>query len=68
VISEDGSQVIKLISKIPRLEWKRAKSAGRITLKYIYGKSGTRLYWIRLAQDRFQFLVLVNTVMKLRIP
>jgi hypothetical protein len=59
--------------KIYRREWKRPLQRSRrrwedyikIDLREIGIDRGN---WIRLAQNRFQWLAFVNTVMNLRIP
>jgi hypothetical protein len=41
---------------------------GRIILKWIFEKWVGDMEWIDLAQDRDRWRVLVNAVMKLRVP
>jgi hypothetical protein len=38
---------------------------GRVILEWILGKD---MDWIHVAQDRYQWRALVNTVMNLRVP
>jgi hypothetical protein len=41
---------------------------GKIILKWILGQWGEKVWTVHLAQDTDQWLALVNTVMKLRVP
>ena len=41
---------------------------GRIILRWTFKKWGREMDWIDLAQDRGKWLVIVNAVMKLRVP